>query len=149
MSSSEDYPVLSSASQISVEVARELVTVPEWKARVWVQELTGREIDEYRQPMYKTDGGKFSMTLKDSNLRLLALSLVDANSNRLYPNTERGVKELGVLPAGGTERLGGIARRLSGLATEDTPASGNSDTEMTDDSTSDSLDISDAPSASS
>lgn len=149
----EQYPVLSSAAQIQVEIARELVTVPEWKAKVWVQELTGRQLDEYRQPMYKTEGSSFKMSLENSNLRLLALALVDGNSNRLFPNTDRGIKELGVLPASGTERLGSVARRLSGLSSDDSGtaggAAGNSGSEPTDDSTSDSPAISDAPSESS
>lgn len=138
MSTSEDdFPVLMSAAAIQVEVASELVPVPEWKAKVWVRELTGREIDEYRQPMYVTKGGGFELSLVNSTLRLLALSLTDANGNRLFPNTERGIKELGVLPAGGTERLAAVARRLSGLTSDDSSATGNSPAEMTGDSSSD------------
>lgn len=134
--SDTDFPVLMTAAQIQVEIASELVPVPEWKAKVWVRELTGRELDEYRQPMYVTKGGSFELSLRESNLRLLALALVDANGNRLFPNTERGVKELGVLPAGGTERLGAVARKLSGLAADDSSAAGNSAAETTDDSSS-------------
>lgn len=115
----EEYPILSSASQIKATVGRQLVAEPSWQARVWVYELTGRELDEYRQPMYKSKAGSVELSLKESNLRLLVLALRDENGNRLYPNTARGILELGDLPSAGTERLGTIARELSGLAGTD------------------------------
>jgi hypothetical protein len=116
----DEYPILSQSSDIHARVACELVTVPEWKARVWVYELTGRELDEYRSPMFKTKDGGLEMSMQNSTLRLLALALRDGGGGRLYPNTKRGILELGDLPAGGSERLVAVARRLSGLAGTDT-----------------------------
>lgn len=116
----DEYPILSQSSDIHARVACELVTVPEWKARVWVYELTGRELDEYRSPMFKTKDGGLEMSMQNSTLRLLALALRDGAGGRLYPNTKRGILELGDLPAGGSERLVAVARRLSGLAGTDT-----------------------------
>lgn len=127
----DEYPILSAASEIHARVACELVTVPEWKARVWVYELTGRELDEYRSPMFKTKDGGLEMSMQNSTLRLLALALRDGVGNRLYPNTKRGILELGDLPAGGSERLVAVARRLSGLAgTDDADEDADGDTSV-------------------
>lgn len=111
----EEYPILAAASQIRAQLGSELVNVPEWRSRVWVYELTGRELDEYRQGMFKSKSGGVEVSLKNATLRLLVLALRDGNGNRLYPNTERGILELGDLPAGGSERLAKVARLLSGL----------------------------------
>lgn len=130
----EEYPILQSASQITADLARELVSVPEWKSRVWVHELTGRQLDVYRSAMFKKPkgGGNLVMTMEATTLRLLALSLYGDDGNPLFPNTERGILELGDLPAGGSERLAKVARRLSGLVDEDAEAGDDDEGEAGD-----------------
>jgi len=62
-----------------------------WRRKVWVQELTGEELDEYREPMSVIDSkNNIKLNLKESSLRLLAMAIRDANGNRIYPNTEAG-----------------------------------------------------------
>lgn len=141
----DSYPVLMMASQIRAELQKELVVVPEWKTKVWVYELTGAEMDSYRQPMFaQGKNGKLAMNLKSSNLRIVVLAARDANGNRLWTDVAEGVRFLGTLPTAGTERLSTVALRLSGMSgTED--AEGNSDATSTDDSASDSPDISSTP----
>lgn len=117
----EDFPVLTSAYQLQdVTVQAELVTVKPWRCKVWVQELTGEELDEYREPMSVIDkNNKITLSLKNSSLRLLAMAIRDANGNRMYPNTKDGIKILGMMPSSGLEIVATVARRLSGMGTED------------------------------
>lgn len=117
----DDFPVLTSGAQLSdIEVGSELVVVRPWKRKVWVQELTGEELDEYREPMSVIDKkNNITLNLKESSLRLLAMAIRDANGNRIYPNTEAGIKILGKMPSGGLEIIAKVARRLSGMGEDD------------------------------
>lgn len=134
-----DLPVLSSAAQIRGELKRRLVPVPQWGYACWVSELTGGELDAYRQKMYKIDGAQLDLNMENNTLRLLALALRDASNNRLFPDTEQGVTELKDKPAGGLEVLAKAARQLSGLSDEDKKATeGNSEAGQTGGSSSDS-----------
>lgn len=119
MSDEFDYPVVGSASELGGGVVSELVTVHSWKQRVNVQELTGEELDAYREGMYVIDKTDLTLSMKNNTLRLLTFALRDANGNRLYPNLERGVAELGKKPSGGLEVLAKVARRLSKLSDDD------------------------------
>lgn len=114
----EDLPVLRSSSQIRWEVARELVPVPEWKCKVWVQELDGDEKDEYQRGMFDVDGSEYTLNFKHNTVRLVVYSARDEHGNRIWPNTERGVKEVAKLGSAGAERIAEVARRLSKLTRE-------------------------------
>jgi hypothetical protein len=117
----DDFPVLNSGAQLDgVQVQAELVIVRPWRKKVWVQELTGSELDEYREPMSVIDSkNNIKLSLKDSGLRLLAMAIRDANGNRLYPNTDAGIKILGTMPSSGLEIIAKVARRLSGMGEDD------------------------------
>lgn len=116
---SEVFPVLTSTAGIPSDINRELVQVPEWHAAVWVYELSGSELDEYRNGMYTQKGTKLKMDLRNNTVRLVCLALRDANGHRLFPNIDQGIRELGAKGSGGTERVAEVARRLSHLAAED------------------------------
>lgn len=117
----DDFPVLTSGSQLEkIEVQAELVRVVPWRRMVWVQELTGEELDEYREPMSVIDAkNNIKLNLKESSLRLLAMAIRDANGNRIYPNTEAGIRILGKLPSSGLEIIAKVARRLSGMGEDE------------------------------
>lgn len=117
----DDFPVLTSGSQLSgVEVQAELVVVRPWRRKVWVQELTGEELDEYREPMSVIDSkNNIKLNLKESSLRLLAMAIRDAHGNRIYQNTADGIKILGKMPSSGLEIIAKVARRLSGMGEDD------------------------------
>lgn len=135
----DEYPTLSNPNQIRAVVERVKVFVPQWKCHVWVHELTGEELDLYRQPMYQVKETKLTLSLTENTLRLLAYALRTEQGDRLWPNTKRGVAELGKLPSGGSELLAKTARRLSGLSDDDEEAKAGkvSSTDPTDDSFSD------------
>jgi len=63
------------------------VFVPQWKCHVWVHELTGEELDLYRQPMYQVKETKLTLSLTENTLRLLAYALRTEQGDRLWPNT--------------------------------------------------------------
>jgi len=117
----DDFPVLTTGAQLEkIEVRAELVRVVPWRRKVWVQELTGEELDEYREPMSVIDSkNNIKLNLKESSLRLLAMAIRDANGNRIYPNTEAGIKILGKMPSSGLEIIAKVARQLSGMGEEE------------------------------
>lgn len=114
----EDLPVLASARQIRWEVARELVSVPEWKCRVWTQEMTGEEKDEYQRGMFEVDGSDYTLNFANNTNRLVVYAARDEHGNRIWPNTARGIKEVAALGSAGAERIAEVARRLSKLTKE-------------------------------
>lgn len=144
-----NYPVLATASQIPTDLACELVQVPEWRLAVWVYELTGAELDEYHAGGVTVTGSTVTPNVRDSTMRLLCLTLRDAGGNRLYPDLETGIADLGTRGSAGLDRLASVARRLSRLTSDaEKDAEGNSEPAPTGCSPSDSPPISGAPSPS-
>jgi hypothetical protein len=117
----EDFPVLTAATQLLPNVASELVVVRPWKMKVWVSELTGAELNEYKQPMFERDGDKAGvrLSLDEQNLRLCAHAMRDPNGNRLYPDIKKGIAHLGTLGAAGSEIIAEVASRLNKQTDED------------------------------
>lgn len=142
-------PVLSSPHQLSaVGLDSELVPVPQWGVSVWVWELTGAELDLYRQGQIKTKGAKVNLDLRSNTARLLTYAIRNASGERMY--SERDAAELLKRGASGLEKLARVARRLSGLDDEDEEEmEGNSDDGQIDSLSSTWPDTSDAPSESS
>ncbi|MCW2902598.1 MAG: hypothetical protein JWO67_4863 [Streptosporangiaceae bacterium] len=137
----DDFPVLTSGAQLQdVQVRAELVVVKPWRRKVWCQELTGEELDEFREPMSVIGkDNSITLNLKNNTLRLLAMAIRDANGNRLYPNTDAGIKILGKMPSSGLEILAAVARRLSGMGEDDVEEmAGKSEAEQTSASSDDS-----------
>jgi len=132
MSDDELYPIAASAADIKGDINRKLVTVPPWKIRVWVQELTGDELEEQKMPMYERDGAGLKVTLKEQNLRLCALAMRHENGSRLYPNTKAGIAILGKLGSGGSEIVAAVANELNKQSAEDVQKiAGNSEADQT------------------
>lgn len=142
-------PVLSAPHQLAqVRLASELVE-DVWGFDVWIWELTGTELDLYRQGQIKTKGAKVTLDLRSNTARLLVYAIRNESGERLY--SERDVPELLKLGASGLEKLATVARRLSGLDEDDEEAEmeGNFDGDLIASSPSPSPDTSDAPSPSS
>lgn len=114
-----DLPVLSAAHQLgTVRLARELVPVPEWGHAVWVWELTGEDLDAYRNAMYRTKGAKVTLDLRSNTARLLTYAVRDEHGNRVFDDAT-GVSRLLGMGSAGVERLAKVARRLSALDDDD------------------------------
>lgn len=103
----------------------EELEVPEWDMWVRVSSLGGTDRSNYVNSMVKIEhthgkkGGNTKMTpdLRDAEVRLVSLSLVDESGKRLFSDNQ--VKDLGRKSAAALGRVGEVAQRLSALGTED------------------------------
>lgn len=94
------------------------VDVPEWGGTVSVRALSGTERDSYEAGIVqlKSDGSKV-VNLKNLRGRLVSLSCVDDEGNRLF--SDEDAIALGDKSAYALERVFDAARRLSGLSEDD------------------------------
>ncbi|MFD3657035.1 hypothetical protein [Streptomyces sp. NPDC058620] len=118
--------------------AYEDVPVPEWHGTVRILGMSGTDRNAYQSSLVVlgTNGKPQRVNLNDQLAKLVAKCLVDEEFQRLY--TDKEVAELGAKNGAVLDKLGDIAKRLSGLgetAVED--AAGNSDAAPSGASTSD------------
>ena len=99
------------------DVQREVVKVPEWGGDVLVQGLTGRERDAYEATIITQRKGETKVNLINARSKLVALSVIDEQGNRLFDDMD--VAQLGAKSAVALERVFDVARRLSGMSDED------------------------------
>ena len=94
------------------------VDVPEWGGGVIVRAMSGTERDSYEASMVtiKADGSR-KFNLGNLRARLVCLTCVDVNGNRLF--REDDIRELGEKSAAALERVFDAARKLSGLTDDD------------------------------
>ena len=94
------------------------VAVPEWGGTVRVRALSGTERDAYEAGIVQLRGdGTKTVNLKNLRGRLVALSCVDDEGNRLF--TDEDAIALGDRSASALERVFDVARKLSGLSEDD------------------------------
>lgn len=115
--STSSLPVLSTAGQIQTTLKRELVPVEEWGYQVWVSELTAAEVDAYRLPMYQFDPVTSTMKLNmaEQSIRICVYAMEDENGNKIYPDVEAGIEDLGAKGAAGVAVVAKVAQRLSNV----------------------------------
>jgi hypothetical protein len=147
-----EYDDIFSIGDIRSELRVEEVIVPEWHgprgnlARCHVRELPGNEFDLYQSAMFKIDGSDYELNMSENSLRLLAYCMCDKAGAPMFPNKERGIKQLGFLGQGGLDRVATVARRLNGLDKGSKKrAEGNSEETRSDSGLSDSRSDSDTP----
>lgn len=103
------------------DLTTETVAVPEWGGEVLVRSLTGSERDQYESEfmVIDTSGAKptYEMEMGNARARLVALSLVDENGERMFDDTD--VIALGKKSAAALDRVYNVARRLSALSDDD------------------------------
>lgn len=94
------------------------VEVPEWGGTVRVRALSGAERDSYEAGIVqlRADGTK-QVNLKNLRGRLVSLSCVDEDGNRIF--TDEDATALGDRSASALERVFDVARKLSGLSEDD------------------------------
>lgn len=97
----------------AARLERETVHVPEWGGDVLVQELTAAARDDFERALVGADG-RLGPNIR---ARLVALSVVDEDGNRLFSDAD--VAELAKQPAKAMDRVFSVAQRLSGLRPED------------------------------
>jgi len=96
------------------DLPQEEVYVPEWGGYVRVRGLTAAERDALESTMLQTNG---QVRLENFRARLVAMSIVDEEGNRLF--SDEDVDALGRKSAAALQRVFDVAMRLSGLRAED------------------------------
>lgn len=138
----DDLPVLSAAHQLNtVQLGREEVRVPEWATtdapqgyRVFIWELTGQEVADWRQSMLKKQrDGSWRVDpklMRDQSIQLIVRAVRDKDGNRIFADLDAPL--LRRLGSAGIERLSDAARRLSRIVeTEDEVEDEGNDSETT------------------
>jgi hypothetical protein len=111
------------------------VHVPEWGGDVRVRGLTGTERDAFEATIAQRKGKDVKMNLQNVRARLVSLSTVDENGERLFSDAD--VVALGGKSAAALERVFTVAMRLSGLTPDDVKdLTENLDSGQSEDSTS-------------
>ena len=117
------------------DLPTEQVHVPEWGGDVLVRALTGAERDMFEQSIVEQRGRNTRMNLRNIRAKLVALTVVDEQGNRIFKDED--VKWLGNKSAAALDRIFEVAQRLSGLRDEDVEElAKNSESDLSDDSTS-------------
>jgi hypothetical protein len=102
--------------------------VPEWNdAEVYIRQISARERDAYEQslaPGGKDEDGNAILDLENIRARLVVLTLVDKEGNRIFAPSDAAA--LGDKSATALDRLYDLARVLNGLEPAET-TKGNSE----------------------
>lgn len=105
------------------DIVIETVLVPEWGGEVLVRSLDGAARDQYESDFLLMDrmvAGKtptYELDLLNARARLVALSVVDENGDRMFDDVD--VLDLGKKSAQALDRVYEVAQRLSGLSKKD------------------------------
>jgi hypothetical protein len=99
------------------DLPTEDVPVPEWGGVCRVRGLTGAERDAFEQSIVETRGKNTRMNLRNIRAKLVALTVVDEDGNRIF--SDEDAEALGKKSAAALDRIFAVAQRLSGLRPED------------------------------
>jgi hypothetical protein len=95
------------------------VEIQEWEAKVRVKELTAQARDRWEQSNLEDKGkGQMKLRLQNARARLVALSVIDAESGDLLFSDE-DVLAIGAQSAAVIDRIYDVAARLSGITDND------------------------------
>lgn len=96
--------------------AYEDVPVPEWGGTIRVRGLTAGELDTFQDSNLEGAGKKQKVTLRDIRARLVVLTVVDGEGQRMFGNAD--IHALSQKSAVAMDRVYAVAARLSGLTDE-------------------------------
>lgn len=99
------------------DLPTERVYVPEWNGELIVRGLTGAERDAFEQSIVEQRGKSARMNLRNIRAKLVALTVVDEQGNRVF--SDEDAEWLGKKSAAALNRVFEVAQRLSGLRSED------------------------------
>lgn len=118
------------------DLKTETVDVPEWGGSVNVRTMTGTDRDAFENSLVKLDAsGKAVQSLDNMRVKLLVVTLVDDNGNRLFDSDD--INMLGRKSTAAIERVYDVAARLNGIgAKAEAEAGKNSEAAQSGDSTS-------------
>lgn len=113
----------------------EIVEVPEWKGKVRVRMMTGRDRDAYESNLILNRTGDKETNLGNIRATLLAFTIVDDEGTRVF--SKEDIEALGEKSIKPIIRVFDVATKLNALRDEDVDAlAGNSKTGLPDDSAS-------------
>lgn len=116
------------------DLPTEDVEVPEWGGTVRVRALTGAERDAFEQSIVEQKGKSTKMNLQNLRAKLVALTVVDEEGNRIFNDAD--AKLLGQKSALALNRVFEVAQKLSGLTPADVEElTKNSEGDQSEDST--------------
>ena len=92
---------------------KETVSVPEWGGEVIVQAMTGTERDDFERSIYH-DGIK---DFDNVRAKLCVRSIVDTEGKKVF--TLLDIKELGKKNCKPLDKVFGVAKRLSGVGSQE------------------------------
>lgn len=94
------------------------VAVPEWGGDVRLRSLTGAERDKYESSLARMGkNGQMIPDMVNARARLVALTAVDENGNRVF--TDQDVLKLGTKSSKALDRLFEQSSQLSGISEQD------------------------------
>lgn len=93
------------------------VNVPEWGGDVMVRGMTGIERDQFEAKILDQSGKKTKVNLQNARARLVSITVVDDDGNRLFSENE--IVLLGTKSAAALCRVYDVAASLSGISDED------------------------------
>ena len=99
----------------SSDLVKEKVSVPEWGGDVYVRMMTGTERDRFEEKIFNAT--EKNQGFSDTRAMLVALTMVDANGNRIFDDSD--IKELGKKSASALNRLFSTAQRLNAFSDDD------------------------------
>lgn len=99
------------------DLPTERVFVSEWNGEVIVRGLTAAERDAFEQSIVETRGKNTRMNLRNIRAKLVAMTVVDEQGNRIF--SDEDAELLGKKSAAALDRIFSVAQRLSGLRPED------------------------------
>ena len=97
------------------DLPRETVNVPEWGGEVLVRTMSGTDRDAFEASLLEKDG-----RMENVRARLVALTLCDAQGDRLFNDSE--IAALGRKSARALDRVFAVAQRLNGIGVEQVDA---------------------------
>ncbi len=92
---------------------KETVSVPEWGGDVTIQAMTGTERDEFERSIYH-DGIK---DFDNIRAKLCVMSIVDDEGKKVFSLSD--IKSLGEKNCKALDRIFGVAKRLSGIGSQE------------------------------
>jgi hypothetical protein len=105
------------------DIATRSVWVEQWQGSVLVRGLMGFERDEYEQSLVDLSGGKARVNMRNARARLVVMTVVDEQGNRVFSDTD--IAMLTTKNASALETIWDVAAALSGLGDGDAKAMGN------------------------
>ena len=90
------------------DLPKEEVYVPEWKTWICVRALTGAERDAFETSIVEQRGKSTKMNLKNIRAKLVALTVVDEEGNRIFSDSDASA--LGKKSAAALERVFEVAQ---------------------------------------